>query len=166
MFSTTQLDLLQPLAEAMYNDGYIYYVAHTNTNLSTSSYNTYDFYDLSIYFSKSEIKCTDYNFKCADEVIRIDYITRNVSNNNSDSKLNRIRTIKVDSLNVNINPYEHIFTNSTNSLFADCLAMVEHNNNNNIAYNLTTNDFFVIPVLLSAVLLFSFLKMWFGRLRS
>ena len=163
MFSTAQLDMLEPMVQAMYEDGYIYYVVHTNTNLNTSNYNNYDFYDLTFYFSKEPITFNNYKFTCSGNVIKINGMSRNVSNTTSDSKLSRTVYSSLSSLNVTVEDYEHIYSNADNCYIGDLMALTEYSNNNNIAYNISTNDFYVIPVLICIVIILNWFKVWFAR---
>ena len=161
MFSTTQLDMLEPLVQAYYLNGYKYYICHTNTNVS--NYNNYDFYDVTFYFSKSPIIYNgNYSFSLSGDSLKVNYMTRNISNGTNDSKLPR-ETVNSFSGTLIINSYEHIMSNAENSIFMNTMSLTEYSNLNDLSFNLDVNDFFVPSVILAVILLFSWLKTWFGK---
>lgn len=161
MFSTTQLQVIQPLVESLYNDGYEYYYAHTNTNLS-NSYNNYNFADITIYFGKSEFEHTS-NFDISNSnVLRYDVITRNVSNNNDDDRLERITITEIPSFVKRVNNYEWVMTNCIEGQI-DCLTVYDYNSQRSLNHNLDLNLFLCVPVLVSVLVVSNWLRMWFGR---
>lgn len=163
MFSTSQLDMSQSLIATYFEQGYEYYICHTNTNLSNNNYNNYDYYDLTFYFSKSPITFSNNKFTCEGEFIKINALSRNVSNNISDSRLSRLSVTNSSNLNVSIPLYEHIMSNADNSYFMNTLAYVEYNNTNNLSYNLSVEDFFIPCVLICILILNYWLKEWFAK---
>lgn len=161
MFSTAQMDLIASLTQSMYEQGYEYYLVHTNTNLN-SSYNNYDFVDLEFYFSKEPIECTGYTFTGA-AAIHKEVISRNASNSSNDSQLPRISSGELSTLKVTVEDYEHIMTNAEGSQFMNCVALVEYQKANNIALNVSKNEFMAIPVLIAVIVLLHWFKTWFAR---
>ena len=161
MISTVQKDFIEMFVAQHYKQGYKYYICHTNTNLTNPM--TYNFYDLTFYFSKEPIKeLNDYTFATNSTWKAYEVITRNVSNNQSDSKVERIKEISHKS-NVTIDNYEFILTNSENSYYMNVIATEEISYLSNIGYNISLNDYIIIPVLLSALLIFQWLRTWFAN---
>lgn len=165
MFSTSQLDLIDNFVKSMYNNGYEYYFVHTNTNIN--SYNNYDFADLTFYFSKSPINVvnnTDYILSSDNIILQYDVISRNVSlSSNQDNKKPRFNDELLTVMSsVRVPSYEFVMSNCfENSM--DCLALVEYDNNNNISYNIKSNDFYTVPILLCISIIITWLSMWFGK---
>lgn len=162
MFSTTQLDMTAPMVQSYYEQGYIYYLVHTNTNIS-NSYNNYNFQDLTFYFSKEPIEYKNDVFYFSGEYKKISAITRNISNNDTDNKLDRVSVSNGNSGSITVPLYEHIMTNCDNSIFMNTLALTEYNNVSNLGYNLSVNDFYVPVVIIAIIVLMSWLKSWFGK---
>lgn len=160
MFSTTQLTLIEPVVQSMYVDGYEYYVVHTNTNLN--NYSNYDYQDLTFYFSKKPIEYRDNNTYFGADMVKLDVITRNGSNNQSDSKLPRFTVQSIGSGSFGINQIEFVMSNCGGT-YMDCMAMVEYDSRENISYNLDLNFMYVIPVLISILIISNWLRMWFAR---
>lgn len=164
MFSTSQLDMSQSLIATYFLDGYDNYICHTNTNLDDSYFaNNYNFYDLTFYFSKSPITVVDNTFTFSGDVIKVDVITRNVSNNENDNKLDRIKSNNFTSNSVSIPLYEHIMSNADGEIFMNTLSQQEYNLMNDISYNIDFNDFIVIPVILCILVISTWLRSWFGK---
>ena len=162
MFSTTQLDMLEPMVQAYYEQGYSYYLVHTNTNTS-SSYNNYNFYDLTFYFSTEPIEFTNDKFNFTGAYKKINVITRNISSTDTDSKLDRLSVSNGSGGSVTVQLYEHIMTNAENSHFMNTIALTEYDNTHNLNYNIDVNDFFVPSVILGILVLSLWLKSWFGK---
>lgn len=160
MLSTTQLDYLEPMVQGMLEQGYPYYLAHTNTNFSSGS--NYNWRDLTIYFSKTPFTCNGYTFEGFD-VLKFDVITRNASSNSSDGRNERVLLSNISYLNLNIPDYEFISTNADNSFFMNHLAITEYQSVNDISYNVNLNDFWSFGVLIAIIILLIWLKSWFGR---
>lgn len=160
MFSTTQLDLIAPLVQSKINDGYDYYVVFSNTNLNTYNYNNYNWRDLTFYFSKEPIYFNGmYSFSVVDGTEKYDVISRNVSNNDSDNKENRILIDTVDDMNVNIPMYEFVMTNISSTGHMDIVADYKKSLDKNVDINL----FYTIPILFSILIVSNWLRVWFGR---
>lgn len=161
MLSTAQKDFIDLFVSQHYKQGYKYYICHTNTNLTNAS--QYTFYDLTFYFSKEPIKeLNDYTFGTSGTWLAYDVMTRNASNNQSETKENRIKKITHNS-NVTIDKYEFILTNSENSYYMNTLALEEISYLTNIGYNISLNDYFIIPVILCSLLIFQWLRSWFAN---
>lgn len=165
MFSTSQLDLIDNFVKSMYNNGYEYYFVHTNTNIN--SYNNYDFADLTFYFSKSPINVvnnTDYILSSNNIILQYDVISRNVSlSSNQDNKLPRFNDELLTVMSsVRVPSYEFVMSNCIDNSM-DCLALVEYDNTNNISYNIKSNDFYTLPILLCISIIITWLSMWFGK---
>ncbi len=111
MFNTAQKDIIENLVPLMRKEGYKYYVAYTNTN-TDSGYNRTVQPDLYIVFSKSDLSFTsDYTFTCSGESVR--FTCRTVNYSSSNYAVNSERIVKSSvSGNINIKPYEHIYTNA------------------------------------------------------
>ena len=161
MFSTTQRDFIEDFVQQQYKEGFIYYVAFTNTNLSSSS--SYNFRDISIIVSKEPIHCSNNTFSSSNACIRYDIITRNASR---DYTTNRIARSNLNFLNLTVNNYEFIESNAVNSNHMNFLALEEITYMRNLSYNLDLNSYYVIPVLLSVSILLTWLFSWFGRVRG
>lgn len=161
MFSTAQLDLIAPMVQSMYEQGYTHYVVHSRTNLE-NTYNNYDYVDLVFYFSKNEITFDNYTFT-GEDVVKKEVISRNVSNSTSDSKKPRVTSSSMEELNVYVNPYEHIMTDADGAQLMDIMAMTEYQNEIDLSWNLSKLDYMVIPVLIAVVVLMMWFKMWFAR---
>lgn len=157
MFSTTQQDYLQPMVEGMYEDGYTYYVAYTNTNLSGSS--SQDFRDLTLIFSKNNIVSDNYNFT-GTEYVRYDVITRSASDRYQGERVSKSSGAR---FSVTVPVYEFISSNADGSDYMNHLALVEHQQKNDLSYNLDLNDFWSFGVLISIIILLIWLKSWFAR---
>lgn len=112
MFNTAQKDLLESLIPVMRREGYFYYVAYTNTN-TNSGHNYTVPVDMYIVFSKSELSFSSaYNFRCPEGSIR--FACRTVNYSTSQYGVNTDRIVKSSiSGNVNVNLYEHIYTNAS-----------------------------------------------------
>ena len=164
MFSTSQLDLIDNFVKSMYNNGYEYYFVHTNTNFN--SYNSYNFADLTFYFSKSPINVlntSDYILSSDNIILQYDVITRNASTNNQDTKVPRFNDELLPVMSsVKVPSYEFVMSNCLENSM-DCLALVEYDNNHNVSVNIKSNDFYTIPVLLCVSIIITWLSMWFGK---
>lgn len=165
MFSTSQLDLIDNFVKSMYNNGYEYYFVHSNTN--ANSYNSYDFADLTFYFSKQPINVLSsdgYILSSDNIILQYDVISRNVSlTSTQDNRVPRFNDELLTVMtSVTVPSYEFIMTNCLDNSM-DCLALVDYDNNNNISYNIKSNDFYTIPVLLCVSILITWLSMWFGK---
>lgn len=163
MFSTSQLDMTKSLTLSYFENGYKYYVVHTNTNLDNYSYNNYNFYDLTFYFSKSPIQVDDNKFTFSGEVVKVNGISRNVSNSDNDNKLDRLDVSSFSNSSVTVPIYEHIYTNAEGEIYMNLLADKEYDIYNNFGYQFDFNDYLVIPVILSILVLLIWLRTWFGK---
>lgn len=111
MFNTAQKDLIENLVPLMRKEGYDYYVAYTNTTLN-SGYNYTVQPDLYIVFSRDKLSFTSaYSFNCSNGSIRFACRTVNYSSSNTAVNTDRIVKSSVNG-NVNVNVYEHIYTNA------------------------------------------------------
>lgn len=95
----------------MRNQGYKYYVAYTHTN-TDNSWNTSTDPDLYIVFSKEKITAqSGYKYTVPENSVQ--YICRSSNYSTSTNSVNTDRIIKQNySGTLNINVYEHIYTNA------------------------------------------------------
>lgn len=162
MLSQTQLDFLEPFIAQHYKEGFIYYVANTNTNLSSSS--NYSYRDITVIFSKEPIICTNStNFGTANSCVRYDVITRNASRDYTEP---RIVKSTLSSLNYNVPTHEFVVSNAKGAETMNLIATEEYMYQNNLSYSIGVNEYYVIPFILCITLLSTWLFSWFGRVRG
>lgn len=141
MFSTAQQQYIDDVVLQMYLQGYKYYVVHTNTNINDYSNN--EWRDLTLYFSKEEIKATSqYKYQLSNLSLKYSVRTSNASRNYSEE---RVIITNQNATTITINNYEFISTNATNSQTMNVLAELEYQSSNSIDYNMNLNDVYVIP---------------------
>lgn len=162
MFSTSQQDMTKSLTSSYFENGFKYYIVHTNTKLD-DSYNNYNFYDLTFYFSKSPINVNNNKFTFSGDVIKINAISRNVSTSNNDNKLNRMNVSTFNGSSVTVPIYEHIYTNADGQIYMNLLSEKEYDINHNFGYQFDFNDYLIIPVILCILVLLIWLRSWFGK---
>lgn len=157
MFSEVEYTYLSNLINTyVLNGEYTHYLAYTNTDLS-STYN-YEYPDLYVIFSKEEIIANNNKFTIPEDNIKISInsksATRNGTNGNrfAFTESNRAVTVPI---------YEFIYTNATNSKYADVLAKEEYIVKQDLNYNLDKNEFYIMPSLLSVLIVMLFLKWCF-----
>lgn len=117
MFSTNQDNIIKSLVPAMRRQGYRYYVAYTNTN-TDSSWNSSSKVDLYIIFSEEEIVAnSQYSYFVPDGAVR--YSIRSGNYSSSSNAVNTERIVSSSySGTVNIDAYEHIYTNAEFSCYS------------------------------------------------
>ena len=97
MFSTAQNDYLKSLIPAMRRQGYRYYLAYSDN-------------DLYVIFAKDKIMANSlYSYSVTAGSVRYSIITSNTSYNNT---AYRVTTAFVGASTVNIDRYEHIYSNA------------------------------------------------------
>ena len=105
MFSTAQNDYLKSLIPAMRRQGYRYYLAYSD-NDRDNNYNP----DLYVIFAKDKIMANSlYSYSVTAGSVRYSIITSNTSYNNT---AYRVTTAFVGASTVNIDRYEHIYSNA------------------------------------------------------
>lgn len=105
MFSTAQNDYLKSLVPVMRQQGYRYYIAYSD-NDRDNNYNP----DLYVIFAKDKITANSlYSYSVPAGSVRYSIITSNTSYNNT---AYRVTTAFVGASTVNIDRYEHIYSNA------------------------------------------------------
>lgn len=151
MISATQEIYIRYTVQSYLNQGYKYYVVHTNTNLSNSSSN--DWQDLTLYFSKDPItKRNDYSFTFQSG-IRLDVITAGAR---TDRRAERVQLSNLSNSTIIIDNYEFILSNQEGR-YMDVLGLQSYQEQTDISYNLTKNDYFIVPIILCILILFKWL---------
>lgn len=114
MFSTNQLEVIQTLVPTMKNQGYDYYIAYTNTDTSSSWGSTTE-PDLCIVFSSDEITATSgYSYDVPEGSVMYVIRTGNYSTSQSAVNTDRYEISEYSGI-LNIDIYEHVYSNSTYS---------------------------------------------------
>lgn len=109
MFSTAQQAYCDSLIPTMYEKGYSYYVAYTNTN--TGSYYNYE-PDLYFVFSKEKIVASSpYLFTASEDSVMYIVRTGNYSSSNGAVNTERVTT-KSFGGSFTVDHYEHIYSNA------------------------------------------------------
>lgn len=110
MFSTTQIEIVETLVPTMLAKGYTHYVAYTNTN--TSNWNNIE-PDIYIIFSNEEITATSsYSYNIPSDAVRCVVRSSNYSSSSSAVNTERIVTEEYTASTLNVDEYEHIYTNA------------------------------------------------------
>ena len=117
MFSTTQDNILKTLVPVMRRQGYKYYLAYTNTD-TQSSWNSSSKVDLYVIFSSEEIVANNqYSFTVPADSVR--YSIRSSNYSSGTNAVNTARYVsEAYSGNVNIQAYEHVYTNAEFSSYS------------------------------------------------
>lgn len=157
MFSETEYQYLENLVNTyILNNEYNYYLAYTNTDLSSSYTN--DYYDFYVIFSKEEINFTNNRFELPKENIRIGINAKSANRNGT----NASRYVFTENVGgVSINQYEFIYTNALNSRYANILSKNEYIVNHDLSYNIDKNEYYSTPFLISILIIMIFLKWCF-----
>lgn len=162
MFSTAQQQYIDDLVFQMYQEGYMYYIVHTSTNVN--DYSSNEWRDLTLYFSKDEIVAkTQYQFELKGNSLKYSVRTNNASRN---STTDRVLISNQNATTISVERYEFISTNATNSQTMNVLAEIEYNNDNNYVYDMTMNDFYILPICLLIIFLFQWINRTFPTIRS
>lgn len=110
LFSTNQIEIVETLVPTMLAKGYTHYVAYTNTNTG-SYYNSEP--DLYIIFSNEEISGSSaYSFNIPSNSVRVVVRSSNYSSSTSAVNTERIVTEEYTATTLNVDVYEHIYTNA------------------------------------------------------
>lgn len=109
MFSTAQLEYIKAYLPTYAKQGYKFYLCYSDSN-SGGGLGSQTQPDLYIIFSKSEIKQTTlYRYSVGDDSVLLSIRTGNYSTYNSQA---RVTVSDETRSNVQINNYEHVFTNA------------------------------------------------------
>lgn len=112
MFSTAQQSYIDSLLPTFAKDGYKYYVVYTNSLYSGSYYGSTN-PDLYFVLSKKSIKAKNgYSYTLESDSIFVSCRTVNYSSSNSANNGNRITVEDYTGNTLNIESYEHIYTNA------------------------------------------------------
>lgn len=161
MFTAVEYTYLKDLVNTyVLNGDYNYYLAYTNTDLSGSyTSDTIDFY---VIFSKDNIESNSNTFTLPAKSMRIGVNSSQANRNTTNSP--RYEFTELGGT-VSVHDYEFIYTNATNSKYADLLAYEKYqektNQESNIAYNITKDDFYILPVFFGLLIMMLFLKWCF-----
>lgn len=110
MFNTNQIEIVETLVPTMLAKGYTHYVAYTNTNTSNWSSTEPDIY---IIFSNEEITATSsYSYNIPSDSVRVVVRSSNYSSSTSAVNTERIVTEEYTATTLNVDVYEHIYTNA------------------------------------------------------
>lgn len=162
MLSTSQQYYVDNIVHEMYSQGYVYYLVHTNTNISQTSNNQWR--DLTLYFSKSPIIAENpLQYVMTGENIKEMVITGNASRDRQEPRVERITQ---SSRTILIQDYEWIITNADNAQSMNVISKEEYNYFKNVDYHITSNQFMAIPVILGITFLFTWLHKVFPRLEK
>lgn len=154
MFSTTQQEVIDSLVPTYLAKGYKSYVCYTLTNIN-SGYGSTAQPDLCFVFSKGEITANSgYSYSVPSGSVMLKYRTVNYSSGNYAVNTDRIvQTLYSGSLNIDV--YEHIYTNaafSESSVIQPDITIKESVNNGYLQAN-----FYIIAAFL---LVYCFLYSW------
>lgn len=161
MFTAVEYTYLKDLVNTyILNGDYNYYLAYTNTDLSGSyTSDTIDFY---VIFSKDNIEGSSNTFSIPSKSLSIGV-------NSSQAQRNQTNGPRYEFTEfggtVSVNSYEFIYTNANNSKYADLLAhdvyQEKLNQESNIAYNITKDEFYILPLFFGLLIMMLFLKWCF-----
>lgn len=153
MFSTVQQEVVESIVPTYLAKGYKFYVCYTHTNLN-SGYGSTAEPDLCFIFSKGEITANSgYSYTIPQGSIMLKYRTSNYSS--SQYAVNTDRLVQTSySGRLNINVYEHIYSNATfseSSVIQPDISIKESVNNG----YLQANFYVIAAFLLVYCILFS-----------
>lgn len=145
LFNTVQHDFLESFVPTMLQKGYKYYVAYTNTRTNNDYYSN-STPDLYVVFSTSKIVASSaYSYNIPTGSVRLAVRSGNYST--SSSAVNTDRLVKHDfSGTLNINEYEHVYTNAKFGETAVVQPDLTKEGSVNHAYDI--GSFFLLGVLL------------------
>lgn len=110
MYSTSQIEVVSSLVPTLKEQGYEYYIATTNV---TIGYYTEVEPDLYIYFSEEPIIASNgYSYDLPDNTLKYTIRTPNYSSSSTAVNTNRIVVETIEAQTINIDVYEHIYTNA------------------------------------------------------
>ena len=160
VFTQVEYTYLENLIETyVLNGDYKSYLAYTNTDLS-GSYTT-DTYDFFVIFSKEDITSNVNNFSVSSG-LKISVNSSQASRNYANGP--RVEFAELSGV-VSVPSYEFIYTNALQSAYPDILAkeVAENRMNyeNNIAYNITKDEFYIMPLFMGILIMMLFLKWCF-----
>lgn len=135
------------------------YLAYTYTDVSGNYNNNSP--DIYIVFSEDDIISEENTFKINGKSIKISIDTNSANRNSIESRY--VFTENVGTITVP--HYEFIYTNAVHSKYADLIALEKYseiqNVESNISYNITKEEFYIIPTLLALLIMMLFLKWCF-----
>ena len=112
MFSTSQREYIKSIIPTYAKEGYRYYIVFSNS-VGSNSGSYYSEPDLYFYFSKKEITAeTAYRFSFESDVLVVSVRCNNYSSYNGANNGPRISVSKSSSKSLNIDVYEHVYTNA------------------------------------------------------
>ena len=111
MFTAAQQDIINSLVPTMFQKGYKNYVVYSNSHYKEGDFTTYQ-PDLYFIFSKDKISASSaYSYNVAADSVSYACRTVNYSSSSHANNTDRI-TAKPFSGVLNIEPYEHIYSNA------------------------------------------------------
>ena len=112
MFNTSQQEYIKTLVPTFAKEGYKYYVAYSDSLYSNNSYSSYR-PDLYVLFSKKAISARDaYTYDIQEPSILVSVRSYNYSSYGSANNSARVTVVNFTQSILNIEPYEHIYTNA------------------------------------------------------
>lgn len=151
MLNSSEYQYIKDLTLTMYKNNYKYYVCITNN--PTSYYN--NVYDVICYYSKDKITNNDNNFTLnSSDNLKCEFDSNTYNDNNTLDKLN-CNTFSNTSLE--LSKKEFIYSNVSN--YPNIITEYE----NNVTNFLDLNYFYLLPVLLSVIILKNLLHYVFFR---
>lgn len=112
MFSTSQQEYIKSIIPTYAKEGYRYYICFTNS-LGSNGSSYYSEPDLYFYFSKKEITAeAAYRFSFQDNALVVSVRSYNYSSYNGANNGARVSVSEASSKSLNINVYEHLYTNA------------------------------------------------------
>lgn len=112
MFSVAQQEYIKSIIPTYAKEGYRYYLVFTNS-VGSSSGSYYSEPDIYFYFSKKEITGeTAYRFTFKGDVLVVSVRSYGYSSYNGSNNTSRVIVSKSSSKSLNINVYEHVYTNA------------------------------------------------------
>lgn len=161
MFTQVEYTYLENLIETYILKGeYTSYLAYTNTDLSGSY--TSDTYDFFVIFSKEDITSNSGQFVVSSGSLRIAVNSSQASRNNTNGP--RLEFTELSGA-VSVPTYEFIYTNALHSAYPDILAKEVYesktNFENNISYNISKEEFYILPLFMGVLIMMLFLKWCF-----
>lgn len=157
MFSTTQISYIELKVQQMFLQGYKHYLIHTNTNFNTTQNREHR--DIVLYFSKDEItSSSDYSFRTSSDTIKIEVMSGNPS---SQYQYDREVVTSANNQNISIPKYEFVITSISSLHHLDVIAIEKYEYQNSKVFN---HEFYLIPIFLSILLLYIWLRNTFPKL--
>lgn len=158
MFSTAQQTYIESLLPTYAKEGYKYYVAYTNT-VANSGYGSTAVPDLYVVFSKKTISAKDaYSYVISNDSILVTVRSGNYSSSSYSVNTDRVVVNSYPAQTLNINLYEHIYTNAEFATYALQPDFYLNSGGESIVQTQTLSFIVVFTLLFIALR-----KLWFGK---